>query len=69
MLDIERGQGKLTTIAGSKVDVAAIILAGFVLILTVCLVPLQDLAANWLAVAAGGVGLGILTHQALHHPF
>jgi hypothetical protein len=67
MLETERGQGKEQSVAGRGIDIAAILLSGIVLALAVCLVPLQDLETNWLAVAAGGIGLGILAHQALHH--
>ncbi len=68
MLKTERMQGRDWIVTGRKVDVVAIVLAGAVLTLSICLVPLQDLETNWLAVVAGGVGLGILAHQALHHP-
>ena len=66
MLETERGQGKEQSAAGRGIDIAAIALAGIVLALAVLLVPLQDLETNWLVVAAGGIGLGILAHQALH---
>jgi hypothetical protein len=67
MLETERGQGEDRLATGSKIDVAAMVLAGIVLALSILLVPLQDLATNWLALVAGGVGLGILAHQALNH--
>jgi hypothetical protein len=63
MLKVNWSKGKSWITTLHTLDLVMLGLAGLLLLLCVCLVPLDG--RGWLAMLAGLVGLAVLTYQAL----